>query len=98
MIKQFLVRTSRAILRLVRTFSGAIEAGVVPHQASPTAVHENIAWGQRWIAAAVVSGLSGEAVHVSRVDAVMLVLFLASIVVTRRWKRPVIVYQASQTT
>lgn len=99
MIRQFLVRACRVILGAARAVARGVAEGNMPHQMSPTATEENIAWGTRWVSAAVASVIAGEAVSVSRADAVMLVLFAASVIAARRGiPRPSIVYQAAQVT
>lgn len=99
MFRQLLMRASRAILRLARTIAHGFAEGTMPSPMSPTAQDENIAWGTKWVTAVATSLIVGETVHVTRVDAVMLVLFLASIIAARRgMPRPSIVYQAALTT
>lgn len=99
MIKKYVMRVCRLLVDVARSVTRAVEEGSMPYQLSPTAMEENVSWGRRWIASAVVSLIAGETIKISRIDVVMLVLFVASVVVTRRgFHRPVIVYQAAHTT
>ena len=80
---RLVARAARALSDLLGQVTQAATEGVLPDQ-NIHAVHANVEWGHRWVLTAVETVLRGGHVQITTPDLVMLAIFVASTILSRK--------------